>query len=379
MGSPQGPHSCSSRRRCQLEDIPGRDNPNPAWTEETLLKVRTKSLKRVKLQPRENEEGTGDDKGPPEEDIWGSGGGCPPSGLGVAPLLRDPRVHHMTDRDRQNEIQDGKLQAPKKIRRTLDVQETTNQDKCTASQLRSDEPGCQSLQETTPDVPEDLSGMEEKEKHPEQAGGGAVDPGSHGEDIWGPGDIRAPQGPRVVPLSSDPPTTNPDVTTKNIIHVKQKETEEGNTDKIDNNPEKEPDPEDKVVVIEKKTKPDPVFVFGSSDIRERQNREPVKAKRTVHPGVKKMNVKERKRISSSMSVWLSARSTGELPNLRDHDGANPVTCDTTKDQGNVITSRVRGCSKEEPEAAKTAPCGLVESARDVEHGSVKEVDIEKGN
>ena len=110
-GNPQVPILSVAGRDERWETEVGKDNPRPAWTSTTLDKVRKGSLKRVKLLPEDwgpepggevdvDVVGGEEEGGPtprdnhttetaPGEDVWGSGGGCPPIGPRVAPLPRN--------------------------------------------------------------------------------------------------------------------------------------------------------------------------------------------------------------------------------------------------------------------------------------------------
>ena len=92
--------------------VPGKENPRPTWTAETMEMVRSGTLKRVRLQPedwRHEEEGdlsnstTSPAPAPapstaPGGDVWGSGGTCPPTYAGLAPPPRcsspPPPIHY---------------------------------------------------------------------------------------------------------------------------------------------------------------------------------------------------------------------------------------------------------------------------------------------
>ena len=81
-------------------------------------------------------------------------------------------------------------------------------------------------------------------------------------------------------------------------------------------------------------KPGVVFHFGATDIRERlkdgTKQEPVKPKREVRPGVKKLNSNKRLNQKKSMKSWLSRTPPGEQGKVSLLSQTRPMT----SDQGN---------------------------------------------
>ena len=247
--------------------LPGKDNPHPSWTEDTMSKVKSGALKRVRLLPGVHEKeqkapgGAGENQGPPGEDVLGSGGMMPL----MTPLPRGPRTTSCTDKQRQGEPKDENSVPPMKIRKTLPV---------------------------TQDQTVTMKPMDPKEE-------------THVEV----------KNPPVNQINQSNPTLTPETTVDSNISMEKSVANGGAlaTTIVDvgngivaTKPEANP------------VKHERLFVFGSVDIREKWKSNPPvtkeKEKRTVRPGVRKLKNSNKSSLSSRMGGWLASKGTG----LRDN-------------------------------------------------------------